>query len=545
MLQFFIQLAVFLIAAAFSALLIYISKSYQFYQQLIPVLLILDILIASRIKTTDQQSSLNLPKLIVLFVSSLLVQTIVISSGGFYSPLLILLHIFTLGAILLLGSSSPIVFLISSLGVLIFHISFDKNLYQFFQNDPWAVAIYALSIVIVIPLALYLSHSNSVKSKFNNFLKDYIQMSEKRQKSILTALSNLVIITDKNLGVVSINIAVERLLRTSIHQVEGKPISEILTLKDNLGSIVPFDNLPIKQALADKATHIAEGYFLETKIDTLPKPVTLQIRPLTNPSSEITQIVFVLTDPLIKVGFNTHPTIREAVKKRDGLLNLITNSSSPLSESSAKQAILLITHIEEDILTVQEMEDHPLQEVIGFVDLVSLVTQTIASKSFFYQSIGNIPQVNFDDEDKSETAFLNLHLDDFGQINMSKYSAAIDNYLLKIILEKLFDLSVFIAGSNNKVNVSLSIIPDNIKIEIIFPSLSLVEKDLANFYIRDYPKLKLASLQNSSGLEGYIAQKIARAIQLPLETTINIYRKTVTITLIIQKQAKIHTENQA
>lgn len=542
MVQFLLQSFVFVLASLTSAGLIYLSHTYQFYQQLIPVLLIIDIAIASRIKSNDNPN-LNLPKVLIIYTSSLLVQTIVISSGGFYSPLLILLHIFTLGAILLLGSSSPILFLVSSLGVLIFHISYDKNLYQFFQNDPWSVAIYALSIVIVIPLALYLSHSNSVKTKFNNFLKDYIEMSEKRQKSILTALSNMVIITDKNLNVASINIAVERLLRTSIHQVQGKPISEILTLKDAQGVRIIFDNLPIKEALHDKATHIVEGYYLETKIEALAKPITLQIRPLTDPSNEVTQIVFVLTDPLVKVGFNTHPSVADTVKKRDALLKLLTNSSTPLSESSAQQVIMLITHLEEDILTVQEMEDHPLQEVIGFVDLVTIAKQTIALKSYFYLSIGNVPEVTFEDPDKSESAFLNLHMEDLGQINLSKYTAAVDSYLLKLLLEKIFDLSV-ILSSTSKVQVGFSIVPDNVKIDITFPSLSLAEKDLPNLFTKNYPGIKLASLQKSSGLEGYIISKISRALSLPIETHLNPYKKTITITLVVKKQAPIHTDSQ-
>ncbi len=539
--QFLIQATVFIMTSLFSVGLIYISRTYQFYQQLIPLLLVLDIVIASKIKS-GRETNLSFPKLVVLLLSSLLVQTIVISSGGFYSPLLILLHIFTLGAILLLSSSSPIIFLTSSLGVLIFHISYDRNLNQFFQNDPWAVAIYALSIVIVIPLALYLSHSNSIKTKFNDFLRDYIEMSEKRQKSILTALSNMVIITDKKLNMISINIAVERLFRTSTSQIQGKPLSGFLTLRDSQGAIVPFESLPIQEAIKDKGTRITEGYYLETKIEAMPKPITLQIRPLTNQSGEVSQIVFVLTDPLVKIGFNTHPNIAQAVKKRDQLLSLITSPSSPLSESSAKQLIVLITHIEQDILTVQEMEDHPLQDVIGFVDVITLVKQVISEKSFFYMSVGNVPELTFDDEDRSEAAFLNLHIADLGLLNPSKYTAAVDSYLLKLILEKMLDLSVILTGSLAKPQIYLSIIPDNVKIEISFPSQNLTQKDISNFYIKNYPGLKLPQLQKSSGLEGYIADRIYRALDLPVETTVNIYKKSVAITLIIQKQAKIHTE---
>lgn len=541
MTQFLIQVAAFLIASLSSVGLIYISKSYQFYQQLIPVLLILDIAIASRAKSTDQPR-LSFSKLIILFTTSLLVQTIVLSSGGFYSPLLIILHIFTLGAILLLGSSSPILFLVFSLGVLIFQVSFDRNLYQFFQNDPWAVAIYALSIVIVIPLALYLSHSNSVKTRFNNFLRDYIEMSEKRQKSILTALSNMVIITDKDLKILSINIAVERLFRISIPQIQNHPLSELLTLKDDQGNAVSIEHLPIEQALKDKATRIVEGYFLETRIEAIAKPITIQIRPLTNPSNEITQIVFVLTDPLMKIGFNTHSNIIEAVKKRDQLLSTIATKTS-LSESSAKQTILLITHIEADILTTQEMEDHPLQDVIGFIDLISLIKQILGSKNYFYSSVGNQPELRFEDDDKSETAFLNLNIASTGTMTLSKYSAAVDSYLLKLILEKILDLAVIITGKDSKPEIYLSVASGNIEVSITLPNSNLTQKDLSNLFIKNYPGLKLPQLQKSSGLEGYIANKISRTLALPIQTLLNPYKQTLTFKMLIQKQAVIHTQN--
>lgn len=541
--QFLIQTATFLLSSLLCVATIYLSKPYHLYQQIIPILLVLDIIIISRINTQKAGTLANLYKQIVLLISSLVVQLIVISSGGFYSPLLILLHIFALGAIFVLSSSSPIIFLVFSLGVLIFHISFDQNLFQFFQNDPWAVVIYASSIVIVIPLALYLSRSNRIKDKFNNFLKDYIAMSEKTQKSIMTALSNMVIITDKDLNVISINIAVERLLRVSASQVKGESIFDFLTLKDSEGNKVPPESLPIKEALADKATHFVEGYNLETKLQALPKPITIQVRPLTNISGAITQIVFVLTDPLVKIGFNTHPTIKEALRRRDSLLETITKTTTAINEKSLQESILLITHIEEDVLTVQEMEDHPLQEVIGFSDLVEMANQIVNRKKLLYSNIGALPEVSFDDENKSEAAFLNLQSSSFEGVNFSKYSAPIDSFLVNIILEKLIDLSVFLTGKEEgEIQVFLSLDLDgNIKLTITFPSLSLTDQDLPKLLIKDYPGLNFTQLKDTSGLEGYIAGRISRTIQQPIDMKINAYKKIAEISLTLQKQAKIYT----
>ncbi len=448
---------------------------------------------------------------------------------------------FTLGAIFLLASSTVIFYLIFSIGVLIFQISKDKNLNQFFQNDPWTLVIYVISIIIVIPLALYIARSNKVKDKFNNFLKNYITQSEEKQHTILTALSNIVIVTDPSLNIISVNIAVERLMRTSLSQIAGKPIWDLLVLKDDVGNIIPFENLPIKAALFDHATHYAEGYFLETKIQTAPKPITMQIKPLTDSAGNVTQIVFVLTDPLAKIGFNTHSSIKNALVRRDMLLNLLANPKLAHESTSVNSTVLLITHIEEDIVIVQEMEDHPIQEIIGFVDLIALVRQITENKVLFYEVIGNIPQVGFSDEDKSEEVYLsNSATQNPGGMTFSRYSAPIDSFLIKTILEKLLDIAVFISGKENIVNVYLSLVPDNkIKIDITFPVQNIEESNLAAFYKKEYKGLNIPSLQRSSGLEGYIAIRLSQVIGLQLHTGINPYKKIVFMSVEIPKQAKI------
>lgn len=543
MLQFTVLIAIFLLASLSSLGLIYASKAFQIYQQLIPILLLIDIVIASRIRT--KSSALNLPKLMIIFISAFLVQIIVISSGGLYSPLLILIHIFTLGAIFLIGNSAPISFLIFSLGVLFFQVSFDKNLYQFFQNDPWTVIIYALSIVIVIPLALYLSHSNNVRNKFTNFLRDYIEMSERRQKSILTALSNLVIVTDKNLSIVSVNTALERLLRLSANQVMNKPLFEVITLKDSSGQIITADGLPIKEAIADKATHFTEGYGLETKIQALPKSVSIQIKPVSNIQGEIIQLIFVFTDPTTKIGFNTHPSIEQAVKRHHDLLNLITDSKQNLSPLSIQLLILFIAHIEEDILTVQEMEDHPLQEVIGFEDLVIFINRVTESKKHFYSLLGIIPQLIYEDDDRSEETYLNMNKSELSQNTspLSKYSAPIDSYLFKIVLERLVDLAVFVSSSlpQKKVDISLRLTDEGqtILLDINFSCGNMKPTELPNLFKNNYPNLKFSNLNNSSGLEGYIVNKITKTIQTEVLASLNPYNKLITLSMSLPKQAKI------
>ncbi len=550
MTQLLLQSLAFFLGSVTTILIIYLNTLLKIYQPLVPLFLVLDILLTSQINT--KQGTIKLiPKLIIIYISTILVQLIVISSGGFYSPLLILIHLFTIGAIFVLNSSSPVSFLAFSLCVLIFHIIYDPTLSQFFKNDPWTTVIYGLSIIIVIPLTLFLSKSNSVKNKFTSFLRDYIYMSESRQKSIMTALSNLVIVTDKNLNIVTVNTALERLLRVSASQVLSKPLFQIISLKDSSGNPVSPEALPTKQALSDKATHFVEGYFIETKIQTVPKAVTIQIKPISNPQGEVTQLIFVFTDPTVKIGFNTHTVTKTAVKKHASLLNLITSQKANFSGPAAQLLTLQIAHIEDDILTSQEMADHPIQEVIGFEDIVALVSKILQKNHQLYTLLKTQPQLIYEDNNKTEAAFMNIESSNLNPSTstasrysaLSKYSAPVDGYLLFLILEKLLDLAVYITSAQSQKNISIHIHlanPGNVvMVDINFPSGDIKPTDLPNLFTNDYPGLKSPGLIDSSGLEGYIAGKIAKTIQLELTPNINLYTKTITFSIGISKQPKI------
>lgn len=545
MTQLLLQSVIFLSATLITTGLMILNNYYNIYQPLIPVILAINIIAVSRINSGKNYVK-NFPKLTLLLTSSILVQLIIVSSGGFYSPLLILLHLFTIGAIYIINSSSPVFFLLFSFLMLIFQIWYDPNLSQFFSSDPWTTVIYGLSIIIVIPLALFLSRNNSSKNSLTEFLKDYIYTSESRQKSILTALNNMVIVTDKNLSILTVNNSLERLLRLPVSQMLNKPLFEIIKLKSDTGETIIPQMLPIEETLRDKATHFVDGYSLEVKTQAIPKPVSIQIKPVIDSRGEVIQIIFVFNDPSSKIGFNTHPSIKQAVKKRDYLLSLITSAKLTLPPQSTQLLVLAITHIEEDILTVQEMEDHPMQEVIVFEDLVVLITKILEAKKHFYGLLGVNPMLDYEDENRSETAFLNMSNSDSkqGTSPLSKYSAPIDGYLLKIIIEKLIDLGVFVTASfpdkNMNVKLRLADSDKTIILDFIFPSGIIKTTDINSLFSTDYPGLKLPTLKDSSGLEGYIASKISKALLVALVPTLNPYTKTITISLAISKQAKIN-----
>jgi hypothetical protein len=76
--------------------------------------------------------------------------------------------------------------------------------------------------------------------------------------------------------------------------------------------------------------------------------------------------------------------------------------------------------------------------------------------------------------------------------------------------------------------------------EISFPCGELKTPELPALFTKDYPGLKFTTLKDSSGLEGYIADKIAKTIQLDVVSSINQVTKTATISIALSKIPKIH-----
>lgn len=385
--------------------LIYFQYSHVFSQQIISVVLLMSLILLGRFNNVKKQTTPWQTGLAVL-LSSFLVQILIISSGGLYSPLLIVVHIYTLGAIFLLNSKSPLAFLLMTLGVLIAQLKYDPILVDTFDHDPWTAVIYGMTFIIIIPLALYLSHSYFIKDGLTKLLRNYIKMQEQKEDSILTALNDLVIVTDPLLKIVSVNSAVEKILQKDQKEVEGKTFFETFTLKNLNGDIADADALSINATMHDKASRYVEGFMLQSQALLKPKAVLIQVRPLIDTNGVITQLVFVMSDPSLKRTASTHENLVEAVKRRNLLLETFSHLPANTPYETVKAKIGLITHIEEDIALAQELEDHQFQEKPTIEDIVYLAKKMLQFKQPMADLLAVKTQLTFADPDNVEAVFL-------------------------------------------------------------------------------------------------------------------------------------------
>lgn len=533
----------FIISTLINFGLIYFKLSSVFSQQIISVVLLFAVILLGKFNNVKQKQTPWQTSIAVL-LSSFLVQILVISSGGLYSPLLIIIHIYTLGAIFLLNSKTPIFFLIFSLCILAAQLRYDPILAGTFLNDPWTAVIYGLSFLIIIPLALYLSHNYFMKDAFTKILKNYIKLQEQKESSILTALNDLVVVTDQNLSIVSVNVSVEKYLQIDKQDILGKKLFDVFTFKDLSGNSADTTSLSIDVALKDHASHFVEGFMLITEANIKPKPVLVQIRPLADSQGVISQIVIVMSEPVAKREEHAHASISEAIKRKNLLLDAFARIQPGTTYDSVKANIGLVTHIEEDIFLSQELEDHAISEKPVLTDVVILSHQKVAESRALAAFLGISATVTFADPDAKEAAYVKLHDSQTSDLDLSPsiYSLPLEKRFVGIILRKMLEIGMIVASSTPYKSIVLDASQDNdrkIYLKVSMPNPGVQESELNDLFELNNPivgaKTRLAS---GSGMEGFLFKKLCTILNIPYQVQLSSNGAKIEIQIALDKAAR-------
>ena len=245
-------------------LLIYFKFQIVVFQQLIAFLIVLLVILTRFPFALTGNILQKLLRLSLITLSGLLVQLLVISSGGFYSPFLILLYLYTLGASFLLNLHTAISFLVFSLILLVAAVIFDQRMRMLFSEDPGTAILYFVSFIVITPLAQFLMRTYHLKSALSKILAEYVQIGQKREESILRGLSEMVLVTDSRLRIQSVNEATERVVGKSQEQLYGQPLLSTVLLRDENGNLATTKALSIDSILTDKVSRIIKGFYFFT-----------------------------------------------------------------------------------------------------------------------------------------------------------------------------------------------------------------------------------------------------------------------------------------
>ena len=146
--MFVLEALVLVLSWAVNIVLLFLNASLTLRYQL--ALLIVSLLIIPFNKYLFSKYNISpsaLIKLLLLFLISFLIQLLISSTGGFFSPLLTVLHISILGFGLLLGFRLAFIFLGLSLSILFYKLTLNPELYQIFISDFNSILLYSSSLI--------------------------------------------------------------------------------------------------------------------------------------------------------------------------------------------------------------------------------------------------------------------------------------------------------------------------------------------------------------------------------------------------------------
>ncbi|MCL5019206.1 MAG: PAS domain-containing protein, partial [Patescibacteria group bacterium] len=386
--------------------------------------------------------------------------------------------------------------------------------------------LYSFIFVAIIPISRYLVYSYHLKSVLLHALKEYVQISKKREGSIMTGLSEMVIVTDGKFNIISTNDAVEKTLKLPPESIVDHNILSVLSLKDGSGNLINSKNF-LPQLIENVATIINNLYFQSKK-------VTVQVRPLADSKGKISQIVFIITDASF-AEIERHGDLAYARQKHQFLVSDLRQAlfRANLPESASK--ISLLEKIEEDLLLAEEIEDHPIQQSTDFYDVAYLAKQVVLQKQELAKTLGISLQFELSPDNTSEKAMLDLIDSNLpkNQLPVSDFMVIINKKWAEVVLQKMVDIAILLASE--KKNLLVKVKPglqDNktvaINISFPYPPFSQ-EEELFQQYYGDLAVK--TNLRLGSGLEGFIAKTAADQLNIPLKISSEKYSPLLTFSI--------------
>ena len=524
--MYFLEALVIILVSVASGLLILYRVSILHLHQLTTLTLIITLLYISRSYTTRsadlKQRGFNISqktRLILTSLTAFLTQLVVISTGGFYSPLLIVIHLYTLGSSFLLHLTTSIIFLVASLGLISGQIFWDQKLLPIFKDDPGTVILYFASFIIIIPLSQFIMSAYHIKDNLSKVLHEYLKISQRREESVLSGLNELVFFTNVRLQIVSVNEAAEHILKLQNSDIINKPLIEALPIFTNEGLPADESKFPIESILLDKATRIVKNLNLVTP-QNQKLPVVVQIKPVIDSKGEVNQLVFIITDERIYEGkIEHHAGLNDIILKHKQLLTSLKQTISSISTNDVTKMIEILSHTEEDLRIAMEVEDHSIKEPLSFEDIAYLSEQTVLEKQDFAKIMGVNLSFFLPATEMMERSWLELKKVNPKSQGKSRFTIAVNAAWFKLLIQKILDLGILVASDSERPRVELVAVHDNNVpiIQVIIYARKVLQDQLGNLFIKHYGNLsKSTNLKFGSGLEGFIAKSISTELNIPI-----------------------------
>lgn len=514
---------IFFLSSLITFLSLYYKIPVKSLQQVVIFIVIILLVFFNKFLLSSYESKLGKAiRITFILLTSMMVQTLVLSSGGLKSPFFILIHLYTLGAGFLIGTSSSIAFLLFSILALGGQIIFDENIRQIFNEDLGTVFLYGASLLVIIPLSVFLNRAYFLKEKLLEVVRKELKLKQIQHDTILKGIRDIIFIIDQNLIITSTNEAAETELSQPESAIVNHPLFNVLFIRSIDGKLATKETLSIDRVIEEKTTRILKGFQLLVRNKARPRFVDIQVRPITNLEGEVEQIMIMLSDNSsnIKGGSGSHPTLEEAKIKYNALVENLKKLLILKNAPELKARADLIWKAGQDISLLAEIEDHKVNLNPILVDTAYFCLKTVSKEEDFAKSLGvNISFVlpNFNAQEIMPLLPKGFQISP-DQLTGPYFTCPVDIKWFQLLLHKLLDLVILLASHQ----LFLGVIREGsteIKIEFFIPNLKLSDQEKGLLFSQYYGNLvNSKNLRLGSGLEGFLAKTIANILNIPLYT---------------------------
>jgi PAS domain-containing protein len=493
--------------------LAYTGAEFLLYEQLSGIALIGMLLLLRRRSWRIAASGISIPQAILLFTSSSLVLLIVVGTGGWHSPLFLLIFLYALCLALLLGAT----YLAAFWGIAVLTVTLtllvDPDGLATLTETPALPALYALSMAVLLPLGVLLGRSFA---RGRSLVSSATQVAS-TAATIIDNLAELIVVTDTGGNILSANGSLERVLRQPVSSLVGKNVFDVLFIKSPDGHMVGFAEIMEKLGGAPGGYDVPDVHVLFANI-VGGVPATVSVVPITGPGAQADQIsiiVHLAATPQASVPGSTQSENLQV--KRRALQEALLAKLVERGNADLVGYIEMSKKLDREISIADNLSKPPMTAVR--FDVQPLVAATIASRKPFAQLLLTQLQYSPPTPKLRPEEVAPLPGDLAVDLGLPAYAVQSDPSRLSWLLAELVDLfSCFAAiDADRTVAAVLSANEATVTIRIHTRTSLLTEADTSLLEAPNFQGSSFGShLQWTSGLEGNMARQLADQLGVSL-----------------------------
>ncbi|SRR6266568_1577626 len=478
-----------------------------------------------------------------LLWGTIFVQMLVLATGGLQSPFLILLYLFMVTISFIFSFSLAVVFLGASLTIIFINLSFTQSIAVYLLEDPRFTVLHIVSLITILPLAFLISRQYHLRDMVFGALHAKVKTDE----AIMKHLKELILITDSNLTVLSVNDAVEQTLQKSRSELLGHPLFTVLVLRYSQNKIASKETFFPQGDTGKQPKTITTGFDL-LLTPLAQRQVSVQVQSTKGVENTIRQISFILSDShslnpakgILSDSLERTRAKYEALSEHVRQELLRTNQTDLITQSS------LMREIENDMYYVQFFSQHQPSGMISSIDTAKLVKQTVEAEQELAKALRvklDFSIKNFGEKDVAPLTVKNYPVAP-EQLTGPFFTVKTDVRRFELLIKKLSDIAVFLSSGQKDARVSVSIergVHETVIVTMTATCDVIAKEALPDLFLPYYGKLyDRVHLHTGSGFEGYLAKTVANDLSYTLDTAvISSPQQKIKFTLMITKRLAI------